>query len=37
MNTDRKGRVTVLVESLDETQQRRLIKLMDGFLGVRSE
>lgn len=37
MSTDRKGRVTVVVESLDETQQRRLIKLMDSFLGVKSE
>lgn len=37
MSTDRKGRVTVLVEALDETQQRRLIKLMDNFLGVKSE
>lgn len=36
MSTDRKGRVTVLVEALDEIQQRRLIKLLDGLLGVKS-
>lgn len=37
MSTDRKGRVTVVVEALDEAQQRRLVKLMDTFLGVKSE
>lgn len=36
MSTDRRGRVTVLVDGLDETQQRRLVKLMDSFLGVKS-
>lgn len=36
MSTDRKGRVTVQVEALDETQQRRLIKMLDSFLGVKS-
>jgi ParB family chromosome partitioning protein len=37
MSTDRKGRVTVSVDRLEEGQLRRLIKLLDGFLGVKSE
>ncbi|SFQ58944.1 chromosome partitioning protein, ParB family [Variovorax sp. OK605] len=37
LNTDRKGKATILVEALDESQQRRLIKLLDGFLGLKAE
>lgn len=37
MSTDRKGRVNVVVDDLDETQQRRLVKLLDTFLGLKSE
>jgi ParB family chromosome partitioning protein len=37
MTTDRKGKATILVESLDENQQRRLMKLLDGFLGLKAE
>ncbi|WP_198083664.1 ParB/RepB/Spo0J family partition protein [Variovorax sp. E3] len=36
MSTDRKGRATILLEGLDETQQRRLVKLLDGFLGLKA-
>lgn len=36
MNTDRKGKATISVEKLDEAQQRRLIKLLDGFLGLKA-
>lgn len=36
MRTDRKGRVTVSVDTVDDAHRRRLVKLLDTFLGVKA-
>jgi ParB family chromosome partitioning protein len=37
LSSDRKGKTMLVVESLDEGQQRRLAKLLDSFFGLKRE